>query len=316
MELVPNEFNRVFSPKDLIAPPDYVAHWDESVTEEQYHADRTSVGSTQLRKVLDSPMGFWAGYYGDQEPVEEEDEADHFKVGKMVHMAILENERFKKTYVIQPKFWGFTQKGEKTDNLNCKEVKEQIAAWSAALPPEAKVCTSDQLDMITGIAEAIMKHPQGPNLIKDCKPEVPGYYRDPETGILCRIKPDLLKFNGSAMTDLKTAKSSDETFFGSQAFNHRYDIQLFMYAEGARLINGVMPELLTSLVIEKPKPHEPAIFYWQKEDLVQAEIDYRAGLRKLRKCIDENKWPYRQEMIGRIRTPQWFIYQTVNKGIA
>lgn len=310
------------TPKDLIAPPDYIAHWDESVTDEQYHADRTSVGSSQLRLILDSPAAFYESYYGEQgleedelEPDDVEEEAEHFRVGKMVHMAILENEKFKELYVVQPEFWGYTQKGERTNNPNCKEVKEQKAAWEAMLPVGAKVCTQAELDMITGMARAIMRHPEAPNLIKDCAREVAGYYRDPETGILIRFKPDLLKFNGSAMTDFKTAKSSDEVFFGSQAFNHRHDIQMFTYAEGALKINGKRPEIITSLVTEKKAPFEPAVFYWTPEDLVQAEVDYRAALRKLRKCIDEDRWPYRQERIGRIRTPQWFIYQKINEGV-
>ena len=301
------------TPKDLLAPPDFVPHWNETVTDEEYHADRTSVGSTQVRMGLDSPAALYEKYWGDQKPVDEEDEADHFKVGKMVHMAILENKRFKETYITMPEFVAPTQDGKMS--AQSKGAKEKRAAWLADLPPGAKVCTTDQLDMITGIAEAIMRHPQGPKLLKDCKPEIAGYYRDPETGLRCRIKADLIKIDGSALTDMKTAKSSDEVFFGSQAFNHRYDIQLFMYREGARIINGKTPDLLTSLVIEKKRPFEPAIFFWTPEDLIQAEVDYRAGLRKIRNCIEENKWPFRQENISRIRTPQWFIHRVTNGGM-
>lgn len=302
-------------PTDLLAPADFIPHWNETITDQEYHADKTSAGSTQIRQVIDSPAGFFAKFYDDvKDEAEEEKEPEHFRVGKMVHMAILEHKRFEEVYVVAPEFLGLTLDGKMSNRS--KAAKEKEAAWLADLPPGAQVCTKDQLDMITGIARAIMNHPQGPNLIKDCQTEVAGYYRDPETGIRCRFKPDLIKFNGSALTDFKTGKSSDETFFGSDAFNHRYDIQLFMYAEGAKAINGTPPELLSSLVVEKLKPYEPAIFYWAPEDLVQAEVDYRAGLRRLRKCIDENKWPYRQEMIGRIKTPQWFIYQSVNKGIA
>lgn len=293
----------------LLAPLDFVAHWDENITDNQYHADRTSVGSGQVRQCYQSPYAFYDKYYGDNQ-VEEEEE-DHFKVGKMVHMAILEHQRFKDLYVVMPEFIGLTKDGK--PSAQSKEAKEKRQAWMSDLPPGAMVCTKDQLDMITGIAQAIMRHPQGEQILKGCRPEVAGYYRDPETGIKCRIKPDLLRLDGKAMTDFKTAKSSDETFFGSQAFSLRHDMQLFMYKEGARIINGQAPEMVFSLAVEKKRPYEPAIFFWNQEDLAQAEYDYRAGLRKMRECIDSGKWPYRQVMIERIRTPQWFIYQSVNK---
>lgn len=299
-------------PKDLIAPPDFVPHWDESVTDTQYHADRTSAGSTQVRQVLDSPAAFHEEYYGDGAADEEdEDEPKHFSEGRLIHMCILEPEKFRSTYIVEPEFWGLTKDGK--NSQQSAAAKEKKAMWYADLAPGTQVCTEKQLKMVTKIAQAIMKHPQGPDLLKDCKPEVAGYYRDPFTGIKCRFKPDLLRTDFTSLVDLKSAKSSHSVFFGSQAFSHRYDIQLFMYREGVRAITGKDPTLLTSMVVEKNKAIEPAIYFWTPEDLIQAECDYRAGLRKLKQCIDDNIWPFRQQMIERIRTPQWFISRSVEE---
>lgn len=288
-------------PSDLLAPPDFIAHWSPETTDEQYHSDRTSVGSTQVRKVNDSPIAFFSDYFDPDPDADEEDEKEpeHFRIGKLVHMAILEGTKFKELYVVPPDF----------GDMRTKAAREKKAEWLVDMAPGTVLCTRKDLDLILGVARNLMKHPQGPDLISDGQAEVAGYYRDPETGIKCRIKPDHIKFSGIAMTDLKTARTGQRIFFGSAAFDKRYDIQLFMYGEGARIINGHTPEIISNLVFEKKKPYEVSIFYWAKEDLVQAEVDYRAGLRKLRKCIDENKWPFRQEMIERIYTPQWFIHK-------
>lgn len=301
LEITSNEIVQLPVPQDLIAPPDYEPHWDEARTDEQYHADRTSVGSGQVRQCLDSPAAFYAKYFGAA-PDEPEEERDVFRIGRLIHMAILEHDRFKKVYVVAPKFDRRTKVG-----------KEGHADFMLNMEPGTILATAEELEMILGVAESLMKHPQGPNLLKDCKPEVAGYFRDNETGLRLRIKPDLLRIDGTSLSDLKSSRSSKSNRFGSQAFEYRYDIQIFMYREGASIINGVAPDLCTSLVIEKTPPYEPAIFYWLKEDLAQAEYDYRNGLRKMRQCIDSGKWPFRQEKIERVYTPQWFIFNSVNQ---
>lgn len=291
-------------PSDLIAPIDFVNHWDLNVSENTYHADRTSVGSSQLRLILDSPMAFYDSYYG---PPEEPKEKEHFRIGKIVHMAILEPERFKSLYITMPKFVGLTKDGRPSEQS--KEAKEKKADWLAALPEGFVIVTEADLQLITGIAKSIMAHPQGPDLIKDCVPEITGYYRDPITGIKVRIRPDLLKKNYKALTDLKTAKSTKDVFFGSSAFDHRYDLQLATYLIGTKEISGVKPSIVTSMAAEKTRPYETAIYYWEDADLYAAFHDYRYALDMLSKCIETNKWPYRQQTIERIKTPQWFVYQ-------
>lgn len=285
----------VIDPKVLLAGPDFINHFDESITDEQYHSDKTHVGSSSLRLVLDSPKAFyWNFFKGEQEP-----ETDAMRLGRIIHKAVLEGREFQNSYCIVPDF----------GDMRSKANREKKAAWLADRPAGQIMTTQEELDMILGIVESIMEHPQGPDLLKNGKPEVAGYYRDPETNIRLKIKPDFLSFDVGSLVDLKSTRSSEKRRFMSSIFEYRYDIQLFMYSEGTRLITGKKPDLISAIAVEKKIPYESAIYYFQEHNMVQAESDYRQALRRLRQCIDENKWPQRQTMIEPVEEPNWFIYK-------
>lgn len=298
------------TPKDLIAAPDFVPYWAETQTEGEYHADKTAIGSGQLRTAMDSLKAFHGQMFlGKEKPV-----TDAMILGRKIHMAILEREKFNRLHVVQPEFMGYTKDGKPTKSLNSKDVQEQLARWQMDLPTGAVIVTNEELDMMIGIAESIMQHPNGPDTIKNTIPECSGYYRDPETNLRLKIKPDLLRKDGTVFVDLKSTKSSDHFDFGKQVFGDmRIDIQLFMYAKGIESIQGNFPKLIVLKAVEKLWPYEVGLYYYTRDDLGQAEADYHSTLRKIRRAIDEDHWPMRQERIQRGHTPSWFINQSVER---
>lgn len=277
------------------APPDFKPHWVDGLDDETYHADKTCVGSSQIRLVLDSPKAFhWGFFKGYQKEVTKE-----MKLGTVIHTALLEGAKFREKYIVCPDF------GDMRSSKN----RDKRADWQIGLPRGAIVVSPEELDMIVGIVDAIMEHPDGQYLFKNGRPEVSGYYRDPETGIKAKVRLDFLSFNSLVFIDLKSAKTSQRAKFGSDAFTRRVDIQLGMYRQGIRHISGVKPDVSALLVVEKQWPFEVAIYYFEESDFVQADIDLQRGFRRLHKCMQENHWPMRQTKIERVHTPGWFMYQ-------
>lgn len=285
----------------LNAMPEFLPIFNETVTDEEYHSNKNFIGSSQLRTILKSPKHF----YWEMNGLIPKEEKEHFNLGKLAHMALLEGAKFKERYIIEPEFWGMTQKGERSNN--CKESREKRENWFADLPQGAVVVTEEQRGMIVGMVESIMNHPQGPDLIKNGRAEVAGFFRDEETGIQLKIKPDFLSFDCQRFTDFKTTRDGSRTRFGSSAFSYRYDFQLLMYCEGIKAITGKFPEVITNMTVESKAPYECAIYYFEKEDLFKAEIDYRKALNLVREGIDTGIWPQRQKQIERIRIPMWFV---------
>jgi len=301
----------MINPKDLILSHNFKNSWCPDLSDKHYHSDKTALGSSSIRTALRSLKEFYWEFQG-----EEKKETKDMRLGKIIHMAILEPERFRQCYVIEPIFEGRTQKGELTTNPNCKEVKEKREAWLADLGPTAMVIDENEMEMITGIATSIQEYPDAMMLIEDARTEVSGYYRDPDTGLGMKIRPDMLLIGDVALiTDLKSTVDAEEFKFGTQAFgdDKRYDIQLFQYAEGARLISGKDVPQVHIIAVEKTPPYEVAVYYFLREDLAQAEQDYRATLRKIKSAIEFEKWPQRQMTMQRIRTPKWFINNSVEQ---
>jgi len=297
-----------FNPKDLIAPPDFINHWSETITDEQYHADKTALGSSQIRQANRSLKEFHRNYMGAPDK-----ETKEMILGRRIHMAILEPERFKKHYVVEPVFEGRTAKGEWTTSANCKEVKEKRSQWLADIDPGAVIVTQKELDIITGIAQAINEYDDAIELVKGAKPEVTGYYRDPQTGLKIKIRPDLMLLGNIALvTDLKSTVDARDIKFGNAVFgdDKRYDIQLFTYAEGIFQITGKEVPQVHIIAVEKEPPYECAVYFFLREDLAQAEQDYRSALMRIRTAIDHDQWPQRQRVMSRIYTPKWFIDET------
>lgn len=301
-----------FDPKDLIAPPDFVNHWNETLSEEDYHADKTALGSTSIRMANRSLKEFYGNYMGAAEK-----ETRDMVLGRRIHMAILEPDRFKSCYKVEPVFEGRTQKGELTTSANCKEVKEKKEQWYSDIGPETVVVTQADLDIITGIATSIADYPEAMELIKDAKPEVTGYYRDPDSGLKMKIRPDLLMVgNILLVTDLKSTINSETIKFGNTVFGEdkRYDIQLFQYSEGCRILTGKDVPQTHIIAVEKKRPaFECAVYFFLREDMAKAEQDYRTTLLKIRNAIDHNSWPQRQRVMERIYTPKWFINDSVDQ---
>lgn len=290
--------------KNLIAPPDFVPVWLENWTDEQYFGDKTAIGSSSIRTMLDSPAAFHAEFTG----LRKKKITDSMRLGSLLHKFILEGEKVKGKYIVEPHFTGKTLKGELTDNPNCKEVKEKRAQWLLDLPQDLIVVTEDEREKIIGVIGSIMKHPQARDLLNGARTEICGMFRDPETGIRIKFKPDAWQPTGVALGDLKAAASTEVNAFSRACFEgYRHDVQLWTYSEGAYHVSGRRPDLIALLGVEYDEPpYEVGVFFFQPDDLIQAEIDYRSCLRKIRQGIDTNAWPQRQTQWERIIVPESF----------
>lgn len=298
-------------PKDLYVGEDFVPHWAPDLQAEGYHADKSAVGSSSLVLMLKSPKAFYQGHFLGKK----KEETNDMRLGRIIHMALLEGEKFRSRYRVEPVFQGYTQKGELTTNPNAKEVKEKKAAWYADLPPGTVVVTEEELEQITGMIESVSEHEQGRHVFTGGIPERAGFYRDPRTGIKMKIMPDFLGSDLFMVTDYKTAVSCEQRTFGAKAFGElRYDLRIWMYAYGVSLIEKKpMPENLFFMVTEKVWPYESAVFFMTDEQKNQAMYDYNKAMDRLKACIDSGSWPMRQTKMEPLWTPKRFIDADVHE---
>lgn len=288
--------HRLIDPKSLIVSADFKNHFNELVTDEMYHSDKSAIGSTQIREIIESPRLFYQNFILGKK----KEESDAMRFGKILHKAYLEYDTFVASYLIMPVF----------GDLRTKANKDAKKEWMDSIPPGSLVVTQEEYDMTMAIIDSAMMHESISTIFKNSISEVAGYYRDPETGIKLKFKPDERSKNNKILADVKSCRNSSPKLYGSSAYTQRYDVQMFTYAEGIKRVTGVKPEIMANIACETSGTNECAIYYYEPDDLSQAEVDYRQALRTLKKCIDEDHWPQRQKQIERISTPYWFMAQS------
>lgn len=291
-----------------IVPEDFKPYFVEGMSDEAYHADKTAIGSTSIRHLLDSPAKFYYEFNKVKTEEDLEDEEEHFRIGKMVHMAMLEGTKFQERYVVMPEFVGYTKDGKETKSANALDVIRQREEWTAQMKALGKtICSQKDRDNIIGMCQSVYNHKRAKTMLAEGKPELVGYYRDPETGVKCKIKIDFLPFNLNVLLDLKTTKSCRRQDFSKTIWNLRYDIQLAMYCEGVRIIQGVKVKSPAFLAVEKKGPWECAFFAADNTIMEVGMSDYKRGLRIYKECLLKKQWPQRQTDVEEIGLPSWAL---------
>jgi len=282
--------------------PDAGAQWIENQTDDAYHSDKSAVSASSLSKILRSPATFKETFWGPPRPA-----SDALKLGRLVHMALLEPSRFVESYVVMPVFEGFTKDGRLSNQSG--EAKAKKASWFASLPPGTTVVTEEERDVIEGIANSVMAHRDAKDILTGGKTEVSGYYVDQDSGIRCKIRPDFIHFGIHAEVDLKTTQDCSRYAFSRSIMNYNYHFQRAMYAEGIKAITGKYPEHSVFIAVEKEPPFEVAVYRADIGMMDYGREQYKQALRTLRTCIDTMTWPGIQATMEDIALPAYVFNQ-------
>jgi hypothetical protein len=263
--------------------------WFYEMDEDAYHRDDSAVNSSSLKLIGKSPASFLAAYSSKED--DDQDSTAVQKIGRKIHKAVLEGEDFLSKMVIMPVFSG-------------KGMKERKANW---LDEHADriIVSEKEYEIISGIQRSVIKHPDAKAILKACYAEVTGYYNDPETGIRCRIRPDLINPNLGLLADLKTTKDCTIDTFARDVWNYRYDIQMAMYSMGAGVISGIPISQRCIIAVEKTPPFECAVYVPEKEVMDKGFEDYRNYMHTLARCMEKNEWPGYQGRAQNINLPPW-----------
>jgi ATP-dependent exoDNAse (exonuclease V) beta subunit len=142
--------------------------------------------------------------------------------GTAAHKFILEEESFWDQYIMAPEVDRRTKAGK--------------AEWAEFLEKLDGKCsiTGADLEMIEAMNQAIMANSTAVDLLKTGRHEVPITWMDPETGELCKCRPDVLtEYQGQKyIVDYKTTTSCEDGAFEYSCRTYGYKLQAGMYAEG------------------------------------------------------------------------------------
>lgn len=254
---------------------------------DDYHrgdiCDGPSVSSSSLRTLWDkSPAHYW-----DQSPLnpnrEERVETEAFTLGRAAHHLICGEPYFTKLFVVRPdrapdgRDWS-------GNNLSCK-------AWLKQAQRDGKtVLKPDHVEIIKGMALSLSNNHLVQAGILNGLIERSMFWKDPETGVWLKARPDALPSDSGDYADLKTTQSVFYRDLQSTVGDYGYHQQGALVLDGAKALG--LPVSSFSLVwIEKKRPYCARVQTLKDEDLARGGKQNRVALRTFHTCFINKTWP-------------------------
>ena len=260
---------------------------------DHYHSagvcNAPAISSSGLRTIFNhSPAHYWCESPYNKNRVDEPTPR-HFVLGRAMHHLAMGQAAFNKEFAVTPEFTKDVDGRAVPWSLRTKHAK----AWVEACEQSGREWIKrDEIEQINGMSAALAANGfvVGAELLKGFV-ERSGFYRDEETGVWLKIRPDVIpSHRGGEMVDLKTCVSVQWVDLLRAVENNGYDQQFALMREVLRKLH--MPFTAAALVfVEKNPPYCVRVVELSDEDLDVGEAKNRVALRRFALCWNAKKWP-------------------------
>lgn len=251
-----------------------------------YHAG-PGLSKSGLDRLARSPAHF---RYAEREDLPQ------FVLGSAFHCAVLEPEQFRRRYAVSVDADRRTKAG-----------KEAWAAFEQSLEGRT-VLSAEQWDTVERMRDAVYANARYREIL-----DLPGYveasayWTDPETGVLCKCRPDKVLGSAGLMLDLKSTTDASQHGFSYSAGKYRYWVQAPWYADGWRHASGEQIDMFLFLAVEKTPPFGVGLYELPKEAEIRGRMEYRRLLPVYARCMRDDVWPGYPAEIRGLEIPRYFF---------
>lgn len=215
--------------------------------------------------------------------------------GSAFHCALLEPDKFTRTYVVAPKFDRRTKDGK--------------AAAEAFATKNAGKTTIDPDDnaLLGQMVNAVRSHAVAGSLLRRAeRTEIACIWKD-ALGINRKSLLDAVAFLNTDLTtiyDLKTTQDASPAEFARSIGKFRYHWQAAYYTEALTAV-GYKPKHFCFVAVEKAPPYGVAVYRLGDESIKAAAAQMRPLLRQFAECQQADKWPCYGDQVLEIEAPKW-----------
>ena len=256
---------------------------------EDYHSQRCcagpSVSSSTLRTMLrECPAKVWA--FSDLNPDRlVRPWKESFDFGRAAHALVLGEPEFNAKFVLS-----------QYDNFRTKD--SQI--WREE--QTRQVVRKEDMPVIELMASAQRAAPQVARAFSEGKPEMSVIWKDEETGIFVKTRPDWLPDFPALrfIAEYKTCLSIEPRKLSIDVFKYGYEIQAAMCLDAIEIVTGKKPLGIAHICQEKDAPYLCDMRLFTEEQIAFGRMEYRRALQLFARCLDSGKWP------GYTAEPQYF----------
>jgi len=274
----------------------------EDIPIEEYHA-HPSLNSSKLGLLGRSPAHLKASADWPEEPT------PAMVLGNAIHTTVLEPDELDQRYSSeQPE-----KPGGKMFDRRTKAGKENYSLWQdQVLDPwllenrgKAQIPTADW-NRLGDIRAAVMRSPAAKHVIGLGLHESSFIWEDPETGILCRCRPDTCGEGRGLLVDLKSTMDARPDPFSLSISRFRYYGQAAWYIDGVNAVLGVGTiKSFVFVAVEKLPPYGVGVYVLDPADVERGRAENRRALNRLAWCRERDEWPGYGVKITPIGLPRW-----------
>lgn len=210
-----------------------------------------------------------------------DDDVAAVDIGDAFHAYLLQPERFAAEYITAPNVDRRTKVGkeEYSDFLNRAGGKT--------------VLSDDDSRKLALMRESALAHPTARKLVEAAGDvEASIYWIDPDTGLLCRCRPDKLVDAHRIILDVKTCADIDR--FGTSVNDYRYHVQDPFYSEGYERHFGEAPSAFLFLAVSTTRDagrYPVRLFALPPSEREAGRVEYRRDLATIAECERTGIWP-------------------------
>ncbi len=298
--------NAITEPVSLIDAPCTIDGQDI----EAYHRG-AGISKTGLDHVARSPATFYALHLDPARPPEKE-RAGQLE-GQLAHCAILEPAEFDKRYAVlpadAPRRPTDAQWNAKKPSPESVEAMEWWRAWNESSAGRT-IITHAQRETALRQAESVRRLPDVAEALAAGRPEVSAYWIDPDTGVLCRCRPDWVHpagDNGVILLDVKTYSDASPAEFARQIARKRYHVQDAFYSDGFARASGLDVLAFVFVAVETEWPYAASAVMLDAASREAGRALYRRDLTTYAACLASNEWPGHGTGIHQVSLPTWAL---------
>jgi len=244
------------------------------ITNEQYHAAKEWISNSGLGLIHQAPAKYYEAHLNPKRKPRKESKV--FDFGSAMHSMTLEENLFHEQFIVPPNFSG--------------EVSQYRKQQFAKANKDKTFVTTDTLEHIQGMREAIYAHPAAAKLLSFGEAEKSYTWVDPLTGMKCKIRPDWWNPNVRAIIDVKSTVDASDKGFARSAFKFRYHVQSPFYFDGMRA-NGKDPKVFIFIAVEKEPPYLVNVVMYESNEMEMGRSIYQEDLQTYKTCLETDTWP-------------------------
>lgn len=260
---------------------------DEGTGYHQNVAVKPSISSSGIRTIFSQSA---AHYFNDSylnPNAEPGKTSEPMLFGRAAHHLLLGEADFLRHFVIRPETYKDEEAKSKPWNSNSRTCR----AWlKEAAAQQKDVLTLSQLERIRGMAESLKREPLiRAGILNGCI-EHSIIWRDEETGVWLKVRPDAIPAVDMSFADLKTIEDITDDGIERAISDHDLHVQGALVGMACRAVLGREMESFSLVFAEKKAPYCVRVRELMPEDLALGEQQIRAVLPIFAKSVETGVW--------------------------